>query len=256
MLAGYLVLHLFLLILGLYLVIRYPNPIIIILFLIYLIVFLHTIILTSYMTAKAFHLIGTGNYSIFQDMARALYHKFLNVEYIDDSRTDHLPHNVIYVANYPADAIEYFSFGLFDNIIVVAKDTKDVRWGGGLLSGIIFQKGKYIPVGSDESNYDQIKEQIRNHIKTKSIFVYPEIISTRRHIYELCPFRSGIFRISRELKIPIVPLVIDHIKYGQGGLIDRNQKLKIHIGKSYFIQDDNSIKEIHSWMASKLQSLR
>ena len=133
---------------------------------------------------------------------------------------------------------------------------ENIRFGAGYLSGVIFQKGKYIPVPSKDSNYDDIKEQIREHIKTKSIFVYPEMVKKRTDIYELCEFRTGIFNIAKELNIPVVPVVIDHIKYGIGGIIPSRRPCQIHIGRPYTINDDdNTINIIREWMSTRLRSM-
>lgn len=116
---------------------------------------------------------------------------------------------VIFVCNYVNDPLEYFNVGLLDNIVLVARDFSQTKYG--YMAESIFNDENYIPVKLGESNYDKLKKQIEKRIKTKSIYIYPEEVEGRGG-YKIAKFKTGIFKISSELNIPIVPIVWDHFQ--------------------------------------------
>ena len=251
MVAAHLLFYTVITIIWLILILVYRNPGLIILFLIYLLLFYRTIVLGLRLIPSAIQLATTGDYTVFKEISRLIYPK---VDWTEKGNSIFAGEKVIYVVNYPGNCLEYFAFGLFENIMVVARDPDSMGWKG-KLSGVIFQKGNYIPVDGCTGNYQKVKAQIKNHIQNKSIFVYPEKISTRRHQYDLGLFQSGIFRIASELGIRVVPIVIDHLRHQYGSIV--RCPLQIHVGSPYTITENgNEHETIHKWMAITLKGLK
>ena len=110
--------------------------------------------------------------------------------------------------------------------------------------------GIFVPRG-EKGNYEPIKEMIKIEIeKGKNIMVYPEGKNNqnRKSQHEIMEFRSGLFRIAKELGIDIVPVAIKQ-NHELGFLIIPFKKVEIIVGEP-IKTDTLSIEELKSKVKS------
>lgn len=90
--------------------------------------------------------------------------------------------------------------------------------------------------------YERIKQQIAEKYKQgMSIFAYVTKCIHKNGHY-IGRLRSGLFRISQELKIPITPVAIDYI-HDNYGIIPR-QNFRICVGDTFQVQDINKDMQV------------
>jgi len=145
-------------------------------------------------------LFGFKSYSAFRQIGRIIYsHNNLS-----------FPSNpTIFIVNYPSDVIEYSAVGVFplNTSFMVHKDI------GSFLKTFFGKKIIVVDV-KKKNTFNIIEKSIQNSISSGfHIFAYPEkSYYTRKNIYSLNPFRSGLFKIAKKLNITVTPVVIDHMK--------------------------------------------
>lgn len=251
-----LLIHLSIFILLLILVIKYHTKIFIIIFIIYITIYWRTILIGILLLGLMNQIVLLNQFTtkekirkIFQSNIKNIYSNVLNLKINYQSPIEN--NRVIYVLNYPANHFEYLLIGLFKAKLIARKFSQ----AGPLkfFSQLIYNKDNYLEVNKNISNYNTIKEEIANY--QKSVIAYVENQRYREHIYKLTPLRTGMFHISHELNIPIIPIVIDHIKYSLDGRLS-NKPLNIFIGPQFnphtFSSVDQYLNTISQWMQHHL----
>lgn len=155
----------------------------------------------------------------------------------------------IFICNYPeCNLVEYFSQGLIPQnyALVVNKKTK-------IYTRSVYPKDRVIMLELDDpnsDNYTKLKKEIKNKTDLGyNIFCYFDNKHVGNHEkekktwrYGLKGVRTGIFKISIELGIPIIPIVMDHL-YINNGYIPP-QKFRIKVLKEVSLKGLTDISEI------------
>jgi 1-acyl-sn-glycerol-3-phosphate acyltransferase len=111
--------------------------------------------------------------------------------------------------------------------------------------GSAMRWAEYIPVRrSDRNSAAMALDTSRERLKQgRWMFFFPE--GTRSHDDNLLPFRSGAFRLSDELNLPIVPITIDGA--GQlmrkGSLIPNRSRVRLKISPPTYRQPAESVED-------------
>jgi len=84
------------------------------------------------------------------------------------------------------------------------------------------------------NSYERMKLEIKNHIDNdRYVFVY--VSKAACYISKL---RSGMFRIAKELNIPITPLAVDYIDSYYG--VIPYQNFYMYVGETFYVDDVDS----------------
>lgn len=146
---------------------------------------------------------------------------------------DRLPaYPTIIVANYIYDRIENIACITIpkDLCIVMGQSFVKIAKLDRIIKNFIF---RYETVKTGQ--YDSIKEQARQKLNEGfSIFAYVSKCTQYRNGY-VGKVRSGMFRIAKELNVPVTPITIDFIKHNNG--IIENQRFRIKVGETFKVDD-------------------
>lgn len=148
-----------------------------------------------------------------------LFHNYLNLK-MDTSKLSLAP--TIYMANYPANYVEYLTHGLFcDKLCIVAV--------GSAVSILKYIYGSEHTIAVNKGSFQKVKSQIKNKIKEGySIFTYLEKnFCNRKDQYQVSEIRSGMFTIAKDLEINITPVCIDHLHHTMGFVNNNYFQIKI-----------------------------
>ena len=163
---------------------------------------------------------------VLQKIVYNMYSKNLRLK-TDFSKNPNIPS--IFVCNYCNDRLENLACILIPkNIVILMRDTlKKISKLHKLVKWAIYIKEK--------NSYDNTKKEIEEHIKEgRSIFSY--VTKTPRlgpiHIENI---RTGMFKLAKELNIPVTPIVIDYIDTTFG--IINGQNFHITIGDTFYVDD-------------------
>ena len=128
-----------------------------------------------------------------------------------------------------------------DIIPIYSQDVQYIKYF--FKNSICRKKGK--------GNFDNIKEFIKKNIqKNHSIVCYVETIRCMQG--KVGRVRTGIFKISQELNIPITPVVIDKIYYDDLYKMPM-QNFHIYIGKTFVVTNvTRSVYEFRQLIKNKL----
>lgn len=146
-----------------------------------------------------------------------IYNNFFNVKH-NFSLIPETP--CIIVCNHPAN--------LFDSIgtILIPKDLVFISASGNSFSNMFRNKllGDMIYVGKKQPSYESIKSQVALKLGEKKFIV--AYVSTGKPTSNGAWFgrvRTGMFRIAKELGVPVVPIIFDKLN------LDKNQyKIKVY----------------------------
>jgi hypothetical protein len=161
----------------------------------------------------------------------------------------------IIVANYPTNYIEYMANQLFCNkkICFVVLKTAFIQ---SRIVQLYYSKENVLFVSS-KGSFDTTQNIIRDKIEEGfSIFVYVEEKYHRRpKKYSVQNLRQGMFKIAKNLHIPITPIVFDHIDHTFGIL--EQSTYKIFIDKTRFVEDiDYEMEQVHKLYKNKLKKFK
>jgi 1-acyl-sn-glycerol-3-phosphate acyltransferase len=180
----------------------------------------------------------------------AIYKNYLNLR----MNNDYIPKKpTIYVANYPANYIEYLTHGLFCDKLCIVVHAPAIRF-----LKFIYGNNHTIPVNLvDTGSFDKVQNQVKKKIEDGySIFSYPERdFRKRKHIYELCELRSGMFNIAKNLDITITPVCIDHIDHIYGIVSDYYFNIKI--GETFNVTDiKKDMLRVEKFLKTELKKMK
>jgi len=140
-------------------------------------------------------------------------------------------YNTIFVSNHAYNPIDFCSIQLLPTKLCF------IVGGIGTAKFIIkplFGSSNHIFFNlNTNSNFDQIKEKIKEKIQQTSILVFVERFSLMESNKKIAPLRSGIFSIAKDLNIPITPLLIDSVRT-TNGVIDK-QPFELVIGDTMMV---------------------
>ena len=132
----------------------------------------------------------------------------------------------ILVVNYCQSRMEFLAFKLIpvDFSFIYAYRLKNII-------SIYFDNPIYKK--TDQNSFQDIKKEIQNHTNSGRYIV--SYVSIPTHHLGINRMRSGIFRIAKELNIPITPVCIDYIHNFFGYIPSQNFQIKI--GETFYVQD-------------------
>lgn len=195
------------------------------------------------MTFLLILLIIFRSYQVYRYMGRIIFKQYFHRP----------PKPTIYIANYPSDFTEYLLPGIFHpNLTFV------ILKGATKFAEPIFGKDRILSIDLDSTNnFENTKDIIEKRIKKNySIFSYVEkTYYSRKNIYTLTEFRSGMFRIAQQLNIPITPVICEHIEY-EYGFIGKNKPKIIILEPFYVIDIEKDIFQCRNKMAKILGRTR
>lgn len=249
-----LIFHLIVFILLIVSILKYQNILTITLFIIYMLIYGRTVLIGLMVIGMLGRIILVSQWGYTRQVRKFVENdvkyvfSMINLKINGDMYDNH---RVIYVVNYPANHFEYLLVGLFRAKLIARKFSQV-----GILrkfSQLVYNENNYVEVNKQGSNFDRIKDTIDN--SPNSIIAYVENQQYREDIYKLTPLRTGMFHISRDLNIPIVPIIIDHLKYSLDGRIN-NTTFNIYIGPQFlpdqFTSTSHYLNDISKWMADHL----
>jgi len=172
--------------------------------------------------------------------------KVIFINNIDRIKTFNFP--VMFVSNYPSCLIEYSLHTYFDSLLLIGTaPAKNLSF--------FIDQNKILPVDiHSKKSFDYVKKIIDENvlIKKNNVFSYVEKLE-RNVLYDISPLRSGIFTICNELKIPVVPVVIDKLIHHNGIILKQN--FRIYVGQPHLIQNvKNFIKNLRLFYSKKLKN--
>ncbi len=190
-----------------------------------------------FLTTKAFYNIINQGYihkvanrkddTILRKVVRNMYSN-LNLK-LNFSKLPNYPS--IFVCNYCSDRLENFACILIpkdiailmrDTLIKISKLHLLIKWP-------IYVKAK--------DSYEETKNQVLDHINAgRSVFSYVSKTPRLGPTY-IQNMRSGMFKIAKELNLPVTPIVIDAIDMKFGSIPYQN--FNIEIGDSFYVDDVN-----------------
>jgi len=138
----------------------------------------------------------------------------------------------IIVCNYIWDRLENLASIIIPRNLAIIMGTKCVK-----MSKLNYLVKHFIITNENGNSYESIKLEIKNHIDNgRYIFAY---ISKRvTHHHYISKLRSGMFRIAKELNIPIIPLAVDYIDSYYG--VIPYQNFYMHVGETFYVDDVDS----------------
>jgi hypothetical protein len=154
--------------------------------------------------------------------------------------------NSIFVINYPKIYYESFAILLLPKDLTIAMQDK-------LLCKLFCDNFLYKPVYRKKKygkSYKDVKRQIKQRIK-ENVSV-AGLVSTEDT--KLARIRTGLFRIARELNIPVTPVVIDTIDIAVDFRIVK-QNFQIYVGESFYVSDNvyNDTYRVRKLFKEKMQ---
>lgn len=143
---------------------------------------------------------------------------------------DNIPQcNTIFVVNYPK--IYYESFALLllpKNLTIAMQDNLLCKtFCENFLYKPVYRKKKY------GKSYKNVKLQIKQRLK-ENISV-AALVSTEDT--KLVRIRTGMFKIAKELNIPVTPVVVDTIDISTDCRLLK-QNFKLYVGESFYVSDN------------------
>ena len=119
----------------------------------------------------------------------------------------------------------------------------------------IYKKGEILYVSSTKRNYNDMRDKISQETKKgKSVFCYIEDMKNDKKNYSISELRSGIFSIAKELKIPIVPVVMDTLVPSDAVTMG---KFRIIVGDHRKVENVKTcMTDVLRWMKNKLDILK
>ena len=153
------------------------------------------------------------------------------------------------VCNYCHDRFENLALILIPRNIVIL--IRDVVLKYTKLDKLI----KWVIVIKKENNYESTKKEIQKHINEgRSVvsYVSKDPYFGPTHIRNI---RSGIFKISKDLNIPITPLAIDYIDNNYG--IINYQNFNMKTGNTFYVNDvKQSMTSVKKFFKNSLKSFK
>jgi 1-acyl-sn-glycerol-3-phosphate acyltransferase len=112
----------------------------------------------------------------------------------------------------------------------------------------------FVPHGS-RKNYNRVEKEIKEKLSQGYyIFSFVEDIGAERNFYKIKKIRSGMFRIAKNLNVPIVPVVIDTAFWCN--CIFLNPEHRMIFGEKIFVNDiEKDMENVLKWMQRKLNIL-
>lgn len=205
------------------------------------IIWSHRIIYPGYMR--------NNDFELSQDMRALLEHTQLfkhNFEHLPDKPS-------IIVCNYSSDLMEkIFCIAIPKKIAVIMKTHSCVHMFNNAIFGPIIHCPIYI--NTRDGSYNYIKSEIQKHINNKRyILCYVSIADGDNKIYKK-RIRSGMFKIAKELNIPVTPVAIGYFDLD---FISRmtNKTYEIKVGNTFNITDiDTCVQNINKFFRKNLGS--
>lgn len=237
--------------LGLILFIIKKNIYILLLTVILVLIFLPSIVAITNLVKPAIRAITTGDHKYIKDIADEIFTNWHSLKIVGEKPKG----RVMYLVKYPDSPMEYLAYKFFEPVDIISRNISYM--GNGFSSfamGSVFKEEDYIPVDHRHGNYyEKTRDIIAQRIKSKSIYGYPESSdNNKRERGYVYPLRSGLFRIARELKIPVVPVVVEHLSRD---VIMSQRTQHIYIGKaiSADIPLDSMMRQTFDFMVKHLQ---
>jgi hypothetical protein len=157
--------------------------------------------------------------------------------------------NSIIICNYPSEIQEYLVQWLIPKkiTIIVIKEIGNFMKKIGADVLLVDQQTK--------NNYNKLKKEIENKIKSNSVFFYLNDPNSKMDKYDLGKVKTGVINIAHELKIPITPIVVDSTEHIFGAI--REQDFRIEVGETVIIKNPklyiNKIKKYYRKTINKFK---
>jgi hypothetical protein len=215
---------------------------------IFLIIFYGIFRVNVNLTLLCLKLAYMGSKGIFvenEELCREMMRKFFDENFRFSNEFNKLPEKPsIYVCNYCYDRVENFSYLTIPRKLSLILTKGNIEKFN-VIQNCIITNGK-----GDE--YKFVKESIKKSVEQgRSIIVY--ISSHKQHIIgKIGRIRSGIFRIAKELEVPVTPIAFDYIHQTYGYIPYQN--FRVHVGHSFMVDNvENSMYNVRQFFKNKLK---
>jgi hypothetical protein len=138
----------------------------------------------------------------------------------------------IIVCNYVWDRLEHLASIIIQRNLAIIMGTKCVK-----MSKLNYLVKHFIITNENGNSYERMKLEIKNHIDNGR-YVFAYVSKPVTHDHYITKLRSGMFRIAKELNIPITPLAVDYIDSYYG--VIPYQNFYMHVGETFYVDDVDS----------------
>lgn len=157
----------------------------------------------------------------------------------------------IFLLNYPACFLGYQVFHSLSPNIVILCTKAAKKFFKPILRGINIIESNT----TNKGNFNRIRKEVKKYISLGyNIVVYPEKDwLNRKNIHSTTKLmQSGIFQISKDLNVPILPIVISHFNVYYG--IIKNRDLYIHVDEQRVVKNvSEEIQKVRQIFERKLR---
>lgn len=154
-------------------------------------------------------------------------------------------HHTIFLVNYPITIMEYSAPVLLPKKICFLTSKRAKKF-----MDLVYEEEDYLLFDDSKGkNYELLRDNIREKIKDRSIYVYVEDIKSRYYDYDIGRMRKGMFHIAKEIGVTITPLAVDSLKL--------NKKFEIRVGETQLVINPvESMKRVRSFLFDSKQDFR
>jgi len=196
-----------------------------------------------YFAIQLLILLITQNSFIYRGLSHSLVYDYLDCKTVIQPSKE----PVIYVTNYPVSILDFLLLGVFP------KDTMFVVDSRQKFAKLITTSDRLIKINRQhKKNYDILLEKINK--STSSICAYVSNAVSMRNKQDIGKLHQGLFAISKQLNIPIIPIVLDRIQLNSMGVVT-NKTFHIGIGKKHIVKSvDKSIEYVRNFFITNLKA--
>jgi hypothetical protein len=152
----------------------------------------------------------------------------------------------IIVCNYIWDRLENLASIIIPRNLAIVGSAKFMK-----NSKINYLIKHFIITNENGNSYERMKLEIKNHIDNGR-YVFAYVSKPVTHDHYISKLRSGMFRIAKELNIPITPLAVDYIDSYYG--IIPYQNFYMHVGETFYIDDvDSDMYRMRKFFTERVQ---
>lgn len=201
-----------------------------------------------YFSAQIAFTLATRSPAIYRSLANALVYQHLKCDTVIS-----LPDRpTIFAVNYPINILEFTLLGIFPPDAVLVADVRQA------LSGLVMDKERIITIERQhKGNYSIAANKIGQVVrKGLSVIAYVSNAISMKNEDDIGKLHRGMFAISKELRVPLTPVVLDRIRLSPLGAIT-NKTFRIRVGKVHIVKSvEQSMNYVRSFYTSSLKEFR
>jgi hypothetical protein len=189
----------------------------------------------------------TGNPFVYRSLCNSIVYQYLKCDTIISQPTA----PTIYVTNYPANMLDFLLLGAFPPTVLLVADSNQ-SWASITSTSPIITINR-----KQKGNYEVLAKKVQRAIGMgSSVVAYVSNAVSAKHDTDVPKVHKGMFAISKQLQVPITPIVFDRIRLSPIGTIF-NKKFSIRIGRVHTVKSvDDSMKYVQSFFSDSLKEFK